>query len=536
MPEPILRALNQIRGLGSRLAGLSPQQKKLLFIGVPVFLSSIVAGRAFLQYASYHALFTQLSPEDASAVVKELEARKIPYRLSGDGSVIEVPKKVLYRTRLELVGKGLPMGSGVGFEIFEHSSFGVSEFTQRVNYLRALQGELGRTINAMEPVKSSRIHLALPSRSAFFDPEEKPSASVVVELKPGSNLSSEQTRAIVRLVAGSVPGLAPEKVTVVDTSGRLLTSADERGEISESDHLHRLQSVYEKELESRVETMLEPVLGIGRSITRVSVQLNFQEIEQTKEEFDPSGQVVRSQQQSVEGTSAVGGAGGVPGVQSNIPGGDGKKAADAAKQGGLTRSNQVISYEVGRTMSKISEPRGQLQRLSVAVLVDGKYTNGVYTPRSKEEIEALKTMVMRAVGFDEGRGDQIEVVNFPIQGPPPAKIEDRPAAGVAEWFRSPLWVGAGAGCLLVLLLLRMLLGRRKRSKLFLKKASFQPLAAPGNGAEVDQHIPGDLKKVEVVSDPRREQLMQIAHDYHDMSVRLLRVWLTEEDRKRGFTG
>ncbi len=374
----------------------------------------------------------------------------------------------------------------------------------------------------------------MPTRSAFFDPEEKPSASVVVELRPGDNLSSDQTRGIVRLVAASVPGLTPQKVTVVDTSGRLLTFADGPGEISESDHLHRLKSLYEKELESRIQTMLEPVLGPGRAITRASVQLNFQEIEQTREEFDPSGQIVRSQQQTSEGPSAAAGAaGGVPGVQSNIPGGDGKKAAETAKPSGIARSNQVISYEVGRTMSRISEPRGQLQRLSVAVLVDGKYTNGAYSPRSKEELEALKTMVMRAVGFDEERGDQIEVVNFPIQGASPAKTEDVRTPEFTQWLHSPAMIGAGAASLLFLFLLGVLFGKRKRSKMLLKQAPLQQLpVAPGKVG--NQNISGELKKVEVVSDPRREQLVEIARDYHEMSVRLLRSWLTEEDRKRGF--
>ncbi|MBI4526339.1 MAG: flagellar M-ring protein FliF [Deltaproteobacteria bacterium] len=533
MSDGMIQALNQIKRLLSRFSALSPQQKKMLFVGIPVFLGSVFAGRYFLQQAFYRPLFTQLSPQDAAAVLRELEARKIPYRLRSDGSVIDVPKNVLDRTRLELVGKGLPMGSGVGFEIFEHSSFGVSEFTQRVNYLRALQGELSRTINAMEPVKSSRVHLALPNRSGFLGPEEKPSASVVVELRPGANLTSEQSRGIVRLVATSVPGLAPEKVTVVDTSGRLLTSLDARGGGTEPDNLHRLRSEYEKELETRVQTMLEPVLGVGRAITRVNVQLSFQEMEQTREEFDPSGQVVRSQQQSIEGSSTP--ASGVPGVQSNVPGGDGKKTAEKPKEATPSRSNQMTSYEIGRTTSRISEPRGQIKRLSVAVMVDGKYQNNVYSPRSKEEIDALKAIVMKAVGFDEERGDQIEVVNFPIPVPAGGKNEETPAVQVGDWLPSPIRIGIGAGALLFLLLMKSVVKRISAKRKAKREASSIAEGPPASRVEV-QKISGELKKVEVVSDPRREQLVQIARDYHQMSVRLLRAWLTEEDRKKGFVG
>lgn len=530
----LLQVLIQIKNATGRLlAALPARQKRMIFIGVPVFLLALTAGSRGIHVLSYSPLFTQLTPQDAAAVVKELDAQQIPYELKDDGAVIEVPRKHLYRTRLELAGKGLPTGGSVGFEIFEKPPFGVSEFTQRVNYVRALQGELTRTINSMEAVQSSRVHIALPARSSFFGADEKPSASVVMSLRNGHDLTPEQTQGIVRLVAASVPGLAPEKVAVVDASGGLLSVADARELETVTEHLHRLKVKTQKEIENRVQGMLEPVIGPGKAIARVSVELNFQETEKTREEFDPQSQVVRSQQQTMEGSG--GQTSGIPGVQSNVPGGDARKAPEKAgekvtekgRESGPVRSSQSVNYEIARTMSKTFEPKGKITRLSVAVLVDGRYEDNKYIARPAEEMEALKGIVMKAVGYDSERGDQVEVVNVPIKfeiAPRPARM--REAAALAPWYLDPMWIGAGAGGLLLLLILAFLLLRRKPAR------SGAPVAAEPAFVSTRREaaeVSGAVEKIVVVADPRREQIAQMAKDYRDEIAEILRVWLTETE-------
>jgi flagellar M-ring protein FliF len=527
--EEILKIIGDGReGLKRLLGALSPQQKRFIVLGAPVFLIAALTGNYFYKRASYSPLFTNLSLQDGAAVMRELEADKIPFQIGAEGSSISVPRQVVYQTRLKLAGKGIPIGGGVGFEIFEKSSFGMSEFTQQVNYLRALQGELARTINALSAVQSSRVHLALPSRSSFLGAEEKPSASAVLELRPGHQLTTDQVDGIIHLIATSVPKLTPEHVTVLDTSGRLLRSVSAPGISMESEALHQLKVQYEQETERRIETMLDPVLGPGRVVARVNAQMSFQETQLVREQFDPNNQVVRVQQQ-LDDTStktATATKGGIPGVQSNVPGGDGVKEKEKEKENNAKRGGQMVSYEVGKTTSRIVEPRGQITRTSVAVLVDGKYENGAYVPRSAEELAKIKGIVMRAIGYDEARGDQVEVANIPFKGEPPSAVSASPLPMLPPHLDSWLTLGATAGAaLLVFLFLFRALGRKQRR--LAGEAAGQTQLAREMAAVA-------AEKIVVAPDPRREQLVQIARDYHDATVRIIRMWLQEENGQKNF--
>jgi flagellar M-ring protein FliF len=502
------------------LFSLSPQQKKLLFRGVPVLLVTLGVGGYFLQRDRYRPLFTNLASQDAAAVVRELDAQKIPYQIRRDGSVIEVPEQVLYHTRLGLAGKGLPMGGGIGFEIFEQAPFGASEFTQRVNYLRALQGELSRTINALEAVQSSRVHLAIPPRSAFFGREEKPSASMVVDLRPGYYLTPEQVQGIINLVSSSVEGLVPEKVTLVDSSGRPLRPKGEETE-TETESLHRLKVRLEREMEERIETMLEPALGSGKAVVRVSVELEFRQTQLTQEEFDPSTQVVRSQQQEMEKPDAQ--PGGVPGTQANIPGGD----AEKPKEQSSTKESRLINYEMGRTTSQVVEPRGQIRRLSVAVLVDGRYEGDVYSPRSPEEMEVLKAIVAKAAGFNGERGDQVEVANIPFKVETPPQAQETALPDLRQWASSPQGIGVGAALLLLLVLLGVGLRRRRVRQTLSEEQPAIEQAREQTRQEVEESLSGAVQKITVTGDPRREQLAQVARDYPEVTLQIIRMWLKE---------
>lgn len=542
-------------------ASLSPQQRTFLLRGLPVLLLGVGIGLYILNRAYYRPLFTNLSPQDAAAVVKELEVQKIPYRLSKEGSVIEVPEEMVYRTRLDLAGKGLPQGGGAGLELFEQSQFGMSEFTQRVNYIRALQGELARTISALAAVQSCRVHLALPARSAFLGAEDKPSASVVVELRPGFRLTSAQIQGIINLVATSVAGLSPDRVTVVDSAGKLLRLTEEREEKSPAELLYQLTNEKAREIEHRIESMLEPVLGIGRAVARVAVELESRETQRTREEYDPAG-VERSKQLEME--ESVGPGGGVPGVQSNVVGGDaGKTQTDPL----VKKNSQVYNYEIGKTTSQIVEPRGQILRLTVGVLIDGRYEGNTYIPRSAEEIEAVRTVVMMAAGFSAERGDKIEVVNIPFKVQPPEIEKLNAQLEFQRWLQSPQGMAAVGTVVVALLLLLFLLRRRQRIRALRveeeRRAMEQrdgqrdpvrigengeviqttaelpigteqgqleePTAAPTQFTEGAAGM--TIEKIKIEADPRREELMRIALDHKDLVVQIIRGWLNEERRR-----
>jgi flagellar M-ring protein FliF len=528
VPEQLEKFLGDLRQMLARLlAFLTPRQKRLIFIGLPVFGALAYAGNFAFEQMNYGPLYTNLAPQDGSAVVKELEAAKIPYAITNGGTVIEVPRGVLYQTRLKLAGKGIPAGGGVGFEIFEKNQFGASEFTQQVNYLRAQQGELSRTINSITAVQSSRIHLAIPSRTNFLGPEEKPSASVVVELRPGYHLSPDQVQGIVNLVAGSVPKLSSDKVTVIDGSGRPLKEIVTAVASTEAEKVAALKLKHETELQRRIETMLDPVLGAGKVIVRANVQISLQETLMTKEEFDPDNKVVRSQRQSSDENGAKGGN---PGVQANLPGGDATKAND----GGAKRSSEMTTYEIGRTTSRIMEPRGQIQKLSVAVMVDGKYDNEKYLARSAAEMEIIKGIVKRAVGFDTDRGDEIEIANVPFKIQPASPLNPLAAPTLKDMAQTPMGMAAGGGALLVLGTLAFFMLRRKKPATSAAEPASPaalPTESPASAAAIQEEVAAAAQKIIVSEDPRKEQLSQIAHDYHDASVRIIRTWLQEDAAK-----
>lgn len=529
MPEQFEKFLGDLSEILNRLLSfLSPQQKRLVFIGLPLFGAIAYAAFVMFDRLNYGPLFTNLAPQDGAAIVKELDAAKIPYTLSGGGTIIEVPRGLIYQTRLKLAGKGVPAGGGVGFEIFEKTSFGVSEFTQQVNYLRALQGELSRTVNSIAAVQSSRIHLAIPSRANFLGPEEKPSASVVVDLRPGYHLSGDQVQGIVNLVASSVPKLSADKVTVIDSSGHPLKEIALASANSEAETFNALKIKYEQEMQRRVETLLEPVLGPGKAVVRANVLLNLQETQMTKEEFDPENRIVRSQRQVFDEASAK--SGGAPGVQSNVPGGDAAKTTGPA---GPKRGSEMVTYEIGHTLSKIAEPRGQIQKLSVAVLVDGKYEKDKYIARSAEEIEVIKGVVKRAVGFDGERGDEIEIANVPFKVQPGVPLPPVAVPDFKDLLMSPLGVGVAAGALLAIggLVFFLMRGKGKKREKVTQAAIVEEVTAAAAAQETVEATPVIPKKIILMDDPRKEQLGQIARDYHEATVRIIRAWLQEDANK-----
>lgn len=409
-----------------------------LFLLIAIVGGSII-GISFLQKETYQTLFAGLSTEDASMVVAKLKELKVPYQLGMGGTAIYVPKEKVYDVRLMLAGQnGLPGGAGMGYELFDKTNYGMTEFMQNINYKRAIQGELSRTINQMPEIKGSRVHLAIPEKSLFTEKEKEATASVFLKIKPGKDLSKDQVLGIVQLVAGSVEGLKSDNVTVVDSSGRMLYKSGGNGPaatLALSGHQYELQKSVEKTLEESVQTMLDKFLPSNKSIVRATVELNLRKVEEVAEEFQPNKSVITAERKSREkNVNKTGGTGGVPGVASNVPNVAGKTKADirADNSGGRTseseREESQTSYEVSKTVRKIVEPIGDIKRISLAIVVDGKYEKVKekkkevlkYTPRSQKELADIKGIVARAVGYDEERGDKIEVLNVPFEVEPMA--------------------------------------------------------------------------------------------------------------------
>ncbi len=391
--------------------------RKLSLVGVAA-VCMLLFGLIIMQarVADYSLLFANLPSRDAAEVVQWLKDRKIPYRLEGNGSMIMIPADQVYEARLELAGSGLA-DAGVGFEIFDKQSFGMTDFTQKVNYRRALQGELTRTITSLAPVEAARIHLALPEKRLFREQQQPATASVIVKLAAGRTLREAQVQGIVHLVSGSVEGLDPEYVTVVDSSGRTLSNNrnDEMPGPMTPGMLSYQQTI-ESRLEHRAQTLLERALGVGNALVKVNATIDYDQRERVEEAYDPRGTVVVSEQtMNEEGGRQI--AGGVPGVVANLEEG----GAGAVTNIPSSRTEETVNYELSKVVSTTVQSVGAVQNLSVSVLVADRVAPGadgeapVTTPRSVAEIDEIEQMVRTALGINDGRGDLISVVSMPFE-------------------------------------------------------------------------------------------------------------------------
>src|SRR5713101_299438 len=398
-----------------------PPARRIVLATTGVGSLVVVLGLAWwVQRPLYRPLFTNLAEPDASAIVEALCAEKVPFRLEDGGRAILVPAERLYELRLALASRGLPEGGGVGFELFDRQTLGQTDFLQRLNYQRALQGELARTISRLGGVESARVHLAFPERSLFVGEDRRPSASVAVKLAPGRALSAGQIDGIVHLVAASVEGLAADAVTVVDEGGRMLTTDRRGGEAGASRTALEMQASIERQLAERVESMLGAVVGRDKAIARVAATLDFARVERSEETYDPERTALRTQRSTREVTSGTSTGGGAPGVQPNPTNEPG--ATTEPENPRTERRDESQNYEVSKVVSHTIAPAGAVKQLSVAVLIDGTYTGSGtarrFTPRPGEELDRLRELVKNAVGFSEARGDRIEVTSMPFQSEP----------------------------------------------------------------------------------------------------------------------
>jgi flagellar M-ring protein FliF len=434
-------------------------------------------------------LYSGLSLEDSSAIVTELQTLNIPYELRGDGDTILIPRDQITSTRMTLAGSGLPQRGQVGYEIFdEQSTLGATSFVQNINNVRALEGELARTITSLTRIKSARVHLVLPERELFRRERTDPSASIVLSVR--GELSSGEIRAIQHLVASAIEGLTPTRVSIVDDQGNLLASGtgdDAEGALA-GDAAERTLG-FENRLRTRVEDMLANVVGGGRARVEVSAEIDYNRSTTTQETFDPESQVVRSSQiRETENLSA--GANGQVTVANELPGASQNNGTTGPTEQG-TSSEEVTNYEISKTTQTAVTEAGAIKRLSVAVVVDGVYTadpNGdpVYAPRSAEEIAQILTLVRSAVGYSESRGDSVEVVNMQFAERPELSVPGTDGAGgLLDFTRDDLMNGAEMAVTLLIALALIFFVMRPLLKKVLTPES-QALALP-SGAELGHH-------------------------------------------------
>ncbi|HEY5378495.1 MAG TPA: flagellar basal-body MS-ring/collar protein FliF [Pseudolabrys sp.] len=374
-------------------------------------------------------LFTDLSLDDSGSIIKDLERQGIAYQIKNDGAIVLVAKDNVGRLRMKLAESGLPKGGGVGYEIFDKSdALGSTTFVQNINHLRALEGELARTIRSIDRVQAARVHLVLPDRPLFSRDKIEPTATIVLKVR--GTLEPQQVRAIRHLVATAVNGLKPERVTVIDETGKLLADGASPENALAGGGADDRKTNFEKRLREQVEAIVSSVVGPDRSRVEISADFDLNRITQTSDKYDPDSRVVRSSQTREESSSAGGdGKNGPVSVGNELPGAGKQPEASGGSSDQNRKTEEIVNYEISRTTKTEVTEAGRVNRISAAVLVDGNYTKNdkgemVYAPRTKEEIDRIASLVRSAIGFDAKRGDQVEVVNL--------RFAETPSMPIAE--------------------------------------------------------------------------------------------------------
>ena len=396
-------------------------------IALGILVMALVAGFTTMfiwaNKTEFRVAFSGLTKEDAALVVENLKASNTPYRLAGDGTTIMVPEAVVYDVRLSTAKDGIPKGGHVGFEIFDKTEFGTTDFVQNINKTRAIQGELARTITAFDEVKTARVMIVMPKDSVFVEEVKKPSASILLELN--SDLDKEKVTAIAHLVASAIQDLTPKDVTIVDTAGRILfegKSEEEEAKIkaenlANSQYQHKIR--FEENLTKRIQTMLERIVGQDKAIVRVTSEMDFSEDDMNEEIFDPferGGEFVRSRKNRAEKVVALSEEIPIPSTVNPIVGDDNLQGQQNKELS--NKSDDTFNFEISKRVREVRKPMAVLTRLSVAAVVDGKYEikadetgnqGRTYVPRSPEEMKQFQDIVVKAMGYNEERSDQVSV-------------------------------------------------------------------------------------------------------------------------------
>lgn len=465
---------------------LTIKQKIVIGVSVVTTFVLIILLISIFNQPSYGVLFADLSQQDASKVIEYLSSQKIPYQIEDNGSVIKVPRDKIYETRIELAGKGLPSSGTIGYELFDNTTMGMSDFMQKLNYKRALEGELARTIMGQEGIEGARVHLVFPEKSIFKDEQIPPTASVVIKLRDNYKLPKEKAAAIVNFISSSVEGLTTNNITLIDTKGRLLWKEDaENNSLSfASTKQYEIKNSIETYLAQKSQNLLDNVLGLGNALVQVNVDLNFNQVEKTMEIYDPESQVVISEQVSTGSNSGI-------------------SVGDTTQQ---SNENIITNYEVSKTIQKVIEETGNIKRLSVAAVIndipktvekDGKQVIE-YTPRPPEQIRKIEELLKGALGISQERNDVISIVNIPFETKPlDDELNNQPSSWLDdknEIINLILVILAIAGSIL---LLKNLTGKIKSEKVHIGTVDSERLT--GRTSETHQ-----LGKLDTKEKPQTE--------------------------------
>ncbi|MDX7988737.1 flagellar basal body M-ring protein FliF [Xenorhabdus sp. 12] len=556
---------NQNKGFSAIISRIKADPKVPLLVAGSAAIAIFVALFLWMRSPDYRVLYSNLSDKDGGEIVTQLTQMNVPYRFAENGSAIMIPTDKVHETRLKLAQQGLPKGGAAGFELLDKEKFGISQFSEQVNYQRALEGELARTVESLGPVQSARVHLAMPKPSLFVREQKAPSASVTVGLLQGRVLDEGQINAIVHMVSSSVAGLPAGNVTIVDQSGRLLTQADSTGRDLNTTQLKYTQEV-ENRFQHRIETILAPVVGRGNVHAQVTAQIDFSRREETAEEYKPNQPpnqaAVRSKQSSSSEQSGGPLVGGVPGALSNQPNAAPsapiekpnakENASDKSEQPRNARNNsyermvsnnrnnrydETTNYEVDRTIRHTQLQAGAVERLSVAVVINYATIQGEEGPETKaltpEQLAQIEALTREAMGFSTARGDSLNVVNTPFNNTSEV-IETLPI-----WqhpvLLEKLW---DAGRWLLLALVAWLLWRkmivpqiaRKRAaeKAALEAQKKQQNKQTENNAEMDEKMRRKMARQRVNAELQSQRIRELAEKDPRVVALVIRQWMSNE--------
>jgi flagellar M-ring protein FliF len=498
--------MDQVKKL---LARLSLAQKLSIAAAALLVAAAIVVFSQWRHQGDFRPLYTALAAEDAGAVVQKLKEAGAEYRLADNGATVLAPSARLAELRLQLAAGGVPKSGRMGFELFDKTSFGVTDFAEHINYRRALEGELERSIVSLAEVEHARVHLTFSKESVYLEARQPAKASVVLGLRPGAQLSPQNVLAVCNLLASAVEGLAPEAVSVVDTRGNLLNRPRKAGAdgLEGSEASLEYRETVEKSLLAKIQSTLEPLLGADRFRASVSAECDFSSGDQSEESFDPARSVMVSSQKSEDVAPLASLVGGVPGTASNLPR---PPARAAGGTSGTSRRTEEIAYQSSRVVRRVKLPQGELKRVSVSLLLDqdarweGKpgHLQQILTPPSPEKLKTIRDLVAGLIGFKADRGDQLIVETLPFEATlhaePPAPPASQPAPPVPAgrlpvWLSTPKGMALAAGAAILLLALAAagfrLLARRTRARSATAQTALPPgspnapVVAPGDSVE-----------------------------------------------------
>jgi flagellar M-ring protein FliF len=504
----------QLTGLVRRLTMSQKVMIGLVTLGTIVGMIVLVT---VVNAPTYSTLFNNLNAEDASKIVAKLKEKSVSYQLDDGGKSILVPKQKVYELRLALAADGLPQSSVIGYEIFDRTNLGISDFVQKVNYRRALEGELARTIVTIEEVEAARVHLVVPEKALFKEDEKPATASVVLKLKNGKPLKAETVQGIAHLVSSSVEGLEAGNVTIVDSRGQLLSDVHRPNSVAAMTATqYEMQQRVESYIGQKAQALLESIVGSGNALVQVNAELDFRQVERTLEQYDPDKTAVRSEQISEEKSST----------------GDSLPPA--------THSSTVTNYEVNKTVEHIIENVGNIKRLTVAALVNGVPTTIMrdgqkvteIQPRPETEMRQLTDLVRKAVGFDAVRNDEVSVTNLTFGSHLPEQEFIYRSSPIADWTNYKEQIFLGAAMLGTVLVLWSLLRRfRARIELPVLETEIPSLGAQLEAKRVAIELPNPEEEIStdaLLRNERRKRISEYIREKPGDSARLLKVWLTEE--------